>query len=86
MAALADAFAFLERVFDFLAGVFEAGLGLVGLSALLDVPIMSQLAQRLLGLPAEVVDLVAGPICAAQMLSLSIAVRRFGPERVRSTT
>ena len=49
---------FFEGVFDLLTGVFEIGLRLVALALILGIPVAGHLADRFLGLTAEVLCLV----------------------------
>src|SRR5689334_624357 len=51
---------FLERVLDLFAGILQVRLRLVGASAVLCVPVASHPARGLFGLPAQVLNLVAG--------------------------
>src|ERR1700756_2482785 len=60
----------LEGVLHLLARIFEAGLRLVNLALVLGVLVTGDLAHRLFGLAAQVVDLVLQFVFGAHALSL----------------
>ena len=64
----------LERVFDLLAGVLEAGFRLVDFAFVLGLFVSGYLAESLFGFAAEVVDLVACLVFSAHDASPSFGL------------